>query len=1252
MAALGVKSWGESVRSGLWVAIFVCCGGMWIPVTAAAEGCAACSDEARFVEPEAVLELNGMSGDAFTLVTAWQESPRGTMVQGMRVRVEATGDMFDVYSDGNGRVYSDSEVVALGIAEKDWTPKNVSKLSEQRTPSLGAQALRTPLLARSMSAEVVTLETLDYVALLLEDEAEANVNPSGPARIGVFQELELPIEVGDGWASDGTWSTLADGSAIWAVMIESPGAVGQRVHFSTLDLPKGAEVVVYNATDPEEIYGPFPGPHDGSGDIWAPTVFGEAVVVECVVPAELVSSPLAILIERTAHVYEDLRKSASEKVAGSCNLDVTCYPEWEETSRGIVGLGLISSTGVLRCTGTLIADNNPGTDEHLLLSANHCFGIDRQALANSSEFFWFYQTSVCNGTPPAILDESLVPRTAGADFLFGSFVGSGTDVALLQLHEAPPAMATHVGWSTLPQATGTPTTCIHHPSRDFKRIAIGETTDVFDEDFCRQPIERFHQSTWSDGTTEPGSSGSPLFNSSQQIIGQLWGGCASCSNLFTPDYYGRFDLSFPMIQSFLESSVPEIDFNFVQHTVVEDQTMVSLAVSIDEVPASGITGSVDFTTMSATAIEGEDFVASSGTLFFSDSVVSNTVDIVLLDDEQSESDEEFTVILSNPVEFALAMNNNPSTVRILDDDRDTDGDGITDLVEGSGDFDHDGLPNFEDTDSDGDGIDDAVEGVGDEDGDALPNYIDLDSDADTIEDEVEGAGDVDGDSIPNYLDLDSDGDGLLDIVELANDADSDGAPDFLDVDSDGDGIGDATEGVVDSDNDGVADYLDTDSDADGLLDSVEGEGDMDGDQVPNYLDLDSDDDGILDSVEGADDVDSDLLPNFLDLDSDGDGISDATEGVSDSDADTVPDYLDTDSDGDGIPDSTEGVDDPDGDLAPNYLDLDSDGDGIADAVEGGGDTDNDGNPNYLDLDSDDDGIDDATEGVGDPDGDQIPNYLDGDSDGDGLSDAVEGTVDTDMGGTANYLDTDSDEDGIPDEVEGVGDPDGDMLPNYVDLDSDGDSILDATELTGDLDGDTVPNYLDLDSDGDGIPDEVEGTVDTDMGGMADYLDTDSDEDGIPDETEGVGDPDGDMLPNYRDLDSDGDTIGDAVEGVGDVDMDLTANYLDDDSDGDTLLDSFEGTFDTDGDGISNYLDVDSDDDGRPDASELLSDADDDDIPDYIDALQGMGDGFGRGGLLQCASSGSGSGTGRVPMEDFALLVAAAGVLVWRRRVHP
>lgn len=51
---------------------------------------------------------------------------------------------------------------------------------------------------------------------------------------------------------------------------------------------------------------------------------------------------------------------------------------------------------------------------------------------------------------------------------------------------------------------------------------------------------------WDQGVTEPASSGSPLFNQNQLIVGQLYGGTAACSGTNDngqDDNYGRLDVS-------------------------------------------------------------------------------------------------------------------------------------------------------------------------------------------------------------------------------------------------------------------------------------------------------------------------------------------------------------------------------------------------------------------------------------------------------------------------------------------------------------------------------------------------------------------------------------------------------------------------------------------------------------------------------------------------------------------------------------
>ena len=50
---------------------------------------------------------------------------------------------------------------------------------------------------------------------------------------------------------------------------------------------------------------------------------------------------------------------------------------------------------------------------------------------------------------------------------------------------------------------------------------------------------------WEDSVTEPGSSGSPLFDQNHRIIGQLYGGAAACSGSVNNGAfdYGRFNIS-------------------------------------------------------------------------------------------------------------------------------------------------------------------------------------------------------------------------------------------------------------------------------------------------------------------------------------------------------------------------------------------------------------------------------------------------------------------------------------------------------------------------------------------------------------------------------------------------------------------------------------------------------------------------------------------------------------------------------------
>jgi MYXO-CTERM domain-containing protein len=521
-------------------------------------------------------------------------------------------------------------------------------------------------------------------------------------------------------------------------------------------------------------------------------------------------------------------------------------------------------------------------------------------------------------------------------------------------------------------------------------------------------------------------------------------------------------------------------------------------------------------------------------------------------------------------------------------------------------------------DTDGDGIPDDVEGTGDTDGDGTPNFQDLDSDDDGILDRDEAGDtnlgtapvDTDNDGTADYLDLDSDMDGVNDEDEAGDnlgttppvDSDGDGTPDFRDLDSDMDTIVDGTDNCrtvintdqIDGNSNGIGDACENDRDGDGLPDDEEEAIGTDPD------DADSDDDGVRDGSERMPGVDSDGdgLVNANDPDSDDDGIFDGTElGVTvagpgtdassgafvpDADPSNTTDPLDADSDDGSVEDGAEDANHNGridaGETNPNLADddvapTDGDGDGLSDDEEAALGSD------PADADSDDDGVIDGQENNPghDTDGDGRVNVLDADSDGDGLFDGTERGVtqpDADTNVAAgNY----------------VPDADPNTTTSAVDPDSDGGGLSDGLEDL-DLDGQRDPGERDPldpsddqanDRDGDGLPDDVEVQLGTDPD------DADSDDDGIKDGAEprpGV-DSDGDGLINALDPDSDNDAILDGTElgvttpGTG---TDVAAGAFVADQDPTTTTDPLDK--DTDDGGVDDGAE-DANHDGRIDGGE-------------------------------------------------------------------
>jgi hypothetical protein len=462
---------------------------------------------------------------------------------------------------------TETDLLVFGIERKKWilppveqqakVPVEVEELVAPRPApmALGAKA--------ALNASI-DLPALDVESLLAEDEARAQQQEKSAARVGVVRSLPVLVDLTDGQAAPSPWQENADGSRVSATTLSSPDARALRVHFTALRVPDGVRLIIYNAKNANESYGPYTSDQARDTDLWSASCFSDIVTIECYIPAGVDASGLKVTAPEVTHTYVDFGVMQWTKAAGTCNRDVSCYGDWVSASHAVAGFVFVNYPNQLHCTGSLIADTDPGSRIPYFLTANHCVNQQNGSSgASSMEFFWLYQTGACNGTPPLLAD---CPRTAGgADLLANMSASVGSDFALVRLRNAPPKSLPYLGWSTSAVALGTQVACIHHPTGDFKRISFATTTNTGsprDGGVPVQPYARFHEVVWNIGTTELGSSGGPLMLAgTQQVIGQLWGGNAACNYPSEPDYFGRFDKSYPVLATWLSPSVIPTDVN-------------------------------------------------------------------------------------------------------------------------------------------------------------------------------------------------------------------------------------------------------------------------------------------------------------------------------------------------------------------------------------------------------------------------------------------------------------------------------------------------------------------------------------------------------------------------------------------------------------------------------------------------------------------------------------------------------------------
>lgn len=391
----------------------------------------------------------------------------------------------------------------------------------------------------SQSVDVQIMPTTDVEKLLSEDASVQE--KSRPQRMGVGYKVDKTFE------NSGRKDILEDGSTLWRAKFVSKDAVMTYLVINKLNIPAEGKLFIYSP-DHEQVYGPYTNADmQEVGAMETDNIIGDELVLEYYEPANA-SFKGEINIAAVMHVYRDFlgvrndSKGPIGNADGNCHINVVCPDAqgWSYPIKSVVCIGITAYVqeeggyaGFL-CSGATV--NNVRMDKTpYVLTADHCIEADNQ----THKFYFNYQTYECSGNTGSYKvanGGTIVARSNTSSTMQAS------DFALLKITGSLSITfrdsIVFAGWDR--SGAASVGAGIHHPGGDWKKISFPRSIDI---PTSGQLANKYFVVHWktnpNKGVTEQGSSGSPLFNFNQLIIGTLTSGSSYCSYPQGTDNYGR-----------------------------------------------------------------------------------------------------------------------------------------------------------------------------------------------------------------------------------------------------------------------------------------------------------------------------------------------------------------------------------------------------------------------------------------------------------------------------------------------------------------------------------------------------------------------------------------------------------------------------------------------------------------------------------------------------------------------------------------
>jgi len=363
-----------------------------------------------------------------------------------------------------------------------------------------------------------------------------------PYRFAVNLPVDVDIE------RSGKWDKAGNGASVWRITIHAPGALALTLYFDRFHLPPDGKFFVYPPSR-GRLLGAFTTHNNNEANTFATAlVGGDQVTLEYNAPAGTRLPQLHL--SEVAYAYRGVSDFAGDRTgfgsAGECQVNVKCSEgdHWQNQIRSVARVEVKRGSSSVWCSGSLVNNTrNDGTP--YLLTADHCGNLSSPQDLSQWLVYFNYQGTACPN--PALEPEPMTMTGVKLVAHGGNSGSTGSDFFLARMISAiPDSFNVYFnGWSrdTVASRSGVG---IHHPQGDIKKIST-YTQPLIPSHWNSYLAYTHWKVVWAatangHGTTEGGSSGSPIYDDQGLLIGTLTGGDSSCdsAHLALPDYYGMF----------------------------------------------------------------------------------------------------------------------------------------------------------------------------------------------------------------------------------------------------------------------------------------------------------------------------------------------------------------------------------------------------------------------------------------------------------------------------------------------------------------------------------------------------------------------------------------------------------------------------------------------------------------------------------------------------------------------------------------